>query len=80
MPYSLQCIEFRRVGREIIDLYIFVMSRKPCPNIFVFVIGCIVLDQVYFLRAIASDYPFEIDNVRFGIEDLLKVIKEPCTI
>jgi hypothetical protein len=80
MPYPFQCIELWRVSWKVEDLYIFAMSRKPCPNILVFVVGCVVLNQIYFLRTIASDYSFEINNVRFGIEDLLEMVKEPCAI
>jgi hypothetical protein len=80
MPYSFQRIEFGRVSWEIVDFDVFVMSGKPCPHISVFVVRSIVLNQIYFSRTIASHYSFEIHKVRFGIEDFLKMVEEPCTI
>lgn len=43
-------------------------------------IRCIVLNQIYFLRKIASQYSFEIPDVCFGIEDVLEVVKESGVI
>ena len=43
-------------------------------------IRCIVLNQIYFLRKIASQYSFEIPDVCFGIEDVLEAVKESGVI
>jgi len=44
------------------------------------VIRCIVLNQVYFLREIASQNPLEISDVRFSIEHILKMIEKSGTV
>lgn len=80
MPYPFQRIEFGRVSGEIVDLDVSAVIGKPCPYIAVFVVRSIVLNQIYFFWAIASHYSFEIYKVRFGIEDFLKMVEEPCII
>lgn len=56
------------------------MVCKPRPHVFVFVVRCIVLNQIDFLREIALQNSFEIHDVCFGIEDLLKVVEKSGTI
>jgi hypothetical protein len=52
------------------------MSRKPIPNLPVFVIGGVVLDEIDFARKVASNQPLQVDDIGRSIEDLLKMVKE----
>jgi hypothetical protein len=80
MPYSLDRIELRRVRREIVHLDIFAMICKPLPDSFVFVIRCIVLNQIYLFGEVAIHDPFEILHVGESVEDGLKLVKKSSTI
>jgi len=80
MPYSLERVEFWRIWRKIVYFDIFAMCSKPLPHISIFVIGCVVLNQIYLLREITTYDPFEIDQVRESIEDCLKLVKKSSTI
>jgi hypothetical protein len=57
MPDSFQSIEFRRVRGQIVDFDGSAVGGKPIPYLPVLVIGSIVLNQIDFLRKIASDQP-----------------------
>lgn len=52
------------------------MSRKPIPNLPVFVIGGVVLDEIDFAGKVASNQPLQVDDIGRSIEDLLKMVKE----
>jgi hypothetical protein len=52
------------------------MSRKPIPNLPVFVIGGVVLDEIDFAGKVASNQPLQVDDIGRSIEDLLEMVKE----
>ena len=56
------------------------MVCKPCPHVSVFVVRCVALNQIYFLWEIALQNSFEIHDVCFGIEDLVKVAEKSGAI
>jgi hypothetical protein len=59
-----------------VNLDVLAMSRKPIPNLPVLVVGGVVLDQINFARKIASNQPFEVDDIGRSIEDFLKMVEE----
>jgi hypothetical protein len=80
MPDSLQGIEFRRVGWEVENLDVLAMVGEPSPNIAIFVIGGVVLDEENLLRKIAMHDLFEIGDIDPGIEYFLEAIEEACPV
>jgi hypothetical protein len=52
------------------------MSRKPVPNLYVLVIGSVVLDQKDFLGKVASKEPLQVTDIGQSIEGFLKVVKK----
>lgn len=80
MPHSFQSVEFRRVRGEIVNLYIPAMGREPMPDLAIFVVGSVVLDQEDFLRKVTSDHPLQVSHIGGSIEDFLKVVKEPACV
>ena len=80
MPDPFQSVVFRRIGREVGDLHIFAVIREPFLDVFVFVVGSIVLDEIDFPGIIASQDLFEILDVSVGVEYFLEVIEEPRAV
>ena len=76
MPDSFQSIEFWGVRRQIVNLDVSAMGGKPIPYLPIFVVGSVVLDQINFLRKVASNQPFQVDDIGRSIEDFLKMVKE----
>ena len=52
------------------------MGGKPIPYLSILVIGSVVVDQIDFLRKVASNQPLQVDDIGRSIEDLLKMVKE----
>jgi hypothetical protein len=76
MPDSFQSIEFWGVRRQIADLDGSAMGGKPIPYLPILVVGSVVLDQIDFLRKVASNEPLQVDDIGRSIEDLLKMVQE----
>lgn len=80
MPYTLQSVEFWRIPREIVYLYIYAMFGKPVPYISVPMVCCIVMNQKYLYWIITIYNSFEIRYICNCIEDRLKLVKKSCKI
>lgn len=80
MPDSLQRIELGRISRQIVNLQVCPVLFEPRPDVFVFVVRRIVLNEINLAREIASQNSFQISDVRVGAEDFLKMIKKPGTV
>jgi hypothetical protein len=77
VPDSLQRVELRRVGREIVDLDISAVIRKPGPDIPVFVVGGVVLNERDSARNVMAQDSFQVLDVGLGVEHLLELGEEP---
>jgi hypothetical protein len=63
MPDSFQGVEFGGVSWQVVDLDIFAMMGKPVPDVPVFVVGSIVLDEVDFAGKIAANESLQVEDV-----------------
>jgi hypothetical protein len=54
------------------------VELEPCPDLYVLVVGGVVLNQDRSLAAIASSELFEEAEVGGGIEDCFLTVIEPC--
>jgi len=76
VPKPLRRVQFRAVGRQIINRQPCALLSKPSPDIFVFVVRRIVLNEHRLPRKVRSSELFQIGQVRGGIKDLRKFIEE----
>lgn len=80
MPDPLQGIELGGICRQIVYLDRAAIVGEPQPDIPVFVVGRVVLNQEDFSGKVALDDAFQVCNVGLSIEHCLKMVEEPCTI
>lgn len=59
------------------DLDVFAVIREPCPDLTVFVIGGVVLDEMDAAGNILAQNSFQIRDVGYGVEHLLELVEEP---
>jgi hypothetical protein len=78
LPEPFGGIQFRGVGRQLVHLQPMPVGLEPSPDLRVFVIGSIILNQNRPLAAIAPGELFEEAQISGGIEDRLLTIVEPC--
>jgi hypothetical protein len=74
VPNSLQPIEFWGIGRQVVNLDVFAMSREPRPDVPILVVGGVVLDKVDSAGKIMAKHSLQVFNISSGVEDLLKVV------
>lgn len=77
VPDSLQGIELRRVRGEVVNLDVFAVIREPGPDIPIFVVGGVVLDEMYSARAVMTQDSFQVLDVGLGIEHRLELVEKP---
>src|SRR5437016_5469052 len=80
MPDSFQGIEFRGIGRQIVHLDQSAVVGEPQPNIPIFVIWGVVLNQEHLLGKVGSYDAFQVLDVRFGVEYALEMVEKPRAI
>ena len=76
-PDSLQRVELWRVGREIVHLDVSAVIREPGPDLPVFVVGGVVLNEMYSARNVMAKDSFQVLDVGLGVEHLLELVEEP---
>lgn len=78
MPQSFNRIIFRRIRWEIINFYIFAMIFKPLPNIFVFMIRCIILNIKNMLTMVLFGNLFQKNKISFRVKNFIAMIIKFC--
>jgi len=76
LPQPFRGIQFRRVGRQLMDLQPMPVGLEPVPYIGVFVVGGVVLNQNGPLAAIAPRELFEEAEIAARVEDSVLPIVE----
>ena len=77
LPESFGGVEFRGVGRQLMHLQPMTVGLEPSPDLRIFMIGGIILNQHRPWTAIAPGELFEEAQISRGIEDRLLTIVEP---
>jgi len=72
-------IIFWRIRRQVINFYVFAMILKPLPNIFVFMIRCIILNIKNMLIMILSGNLFQKIQISFSVKNFVTMIIKFCT-
>lgn len=77
VPDSLQGVELRRVGREMVHLNVLAVIREPGPDLPVFVVGGVVLNEMDSPRKVMTEDSFQVRDVGWGIEHLVELVEKP---
>ena len=78
LPQPFGRIELRRVGRQLMHFEPMAVGLEPCPDLAVFVVRGVVLDQNGPLATISPGQLFEEGEVGSCIEDRVLAIVESC--
>lgn|SRR6185437_6504596 len=77
VPDSLQRVELRRGGRAIVHLDVSAVIREPGPDLPVFVVGRVVLHEMYSARNVLAKDSFQVRDGGLGVEHLLEWVANP---